>query len=102
MIATIQTMIFTGRDRPSLQRVASAIAAITYALVIGWHVLTWFMIGVVMAPTFILLFLSVICLGLNLWSLFHPASLGRLLRWVFATGQQIFGRYFNPELKQAS
>lgn len=94
LIATLQTMIFTGLERPRWQPLGTAIAAITYALILAWHVLTWFVIGVVMAPTFILLVLATVALIINFWSLGHPASLGRLLRWVFTTGQQFISHYF--------
>lgn len=102
LIATIQTMIFTGLYRPRWQPVGTAIAAITYALVIGWHVLTWFMIGVVMAPSFILLVLAAVCLGINLWSLCHPVSLAQTLRWVFTTGQQFLHHHFHRDLPRAT
>jgi hypothetical protein len=102
MIATLQTMIFTGLYRPRWQSVGSAIAAITYALVIGWHVLTWFMIGVIMAPTFILLFLSVVCLTINFWSLAHPASLAHLLRWLYQAGKNIWDGFSYKRMSEKS
>ena len=102
LIATLQTMIFTGSYRPRWQSVGIAIAAITYALVIGWHVLTWFMIGIVMAPTFILLFLSAVCLTINFWSLAHPASLAHLLRWFFQAGKNILNSSFYKRMPDKS
>ena len=101
LIATSQTMIFTGLHRPRWQSVGIAIAAISYALVIGWHVLTWFMIGIVMAPTFILLFLSAVCLTINFWSLAHSASLAQLLRWVFTTGRHFVHQHFHRDFDRA-
>lgn len=102
LIATLQTMIFTGLYRPRRQSVAVAIAAITYALVIGWHVLTWFMIGVVMAPTFILLFLSAVCLTINFWSLTHPTSLAHLLRWLIQVGKNIWDGFSYKRMPEKS
>ncbi len=102
LIATLQTMIFTGLYRPRWQSVGIAIAAISYALVIGWHVLTWFMIGIVMAPTFILLFLSAVCLTINFWSLAYPASLAHLLRWFFQTGKNILNGSFYKRMPDKS
>lgn len=90
MIATLQTMIFTGLSRPRWQSGGTAIAAITYAFTMIMHVWTWFMVGVVMAPTFILLFLALVCLGINLWAIGHPASLAHLLRWLGRRGKMFF------------
>jgi ABC-type multidrug transport system permease subunit len=47
------------------------------------HVYTWFMIGVVMAPTYILLALGSICLGINFWAIAHPQSMAGLLAAMF-------------------
>jgi len=87
MIITTQTMIFTGCHRPKWQSITTAIAAFTYAIILLLHVWTWFMIGVVMAPTFILIFLAVVCLGINLWAIGHPTSLAHLLRWLVRSGK---------------
>ena len=87
MIITTQTMIFNGFRRPQWQSITTAIAAFIYAIILLLHVWTWFMIGVVMAPSFILLFLSIVCLGINLWAIAHPASLSYLLRWLGQTGK---------------
>lgn len=79
LLATLQTMIFTPWPRfrpwaPLMVTVASF-----YALVMVFHVFTWFAIGVVMAPTFILLFLAAVCLTINGWAIAHSASFSRLL-----------------------
>ena len=47
------------------------------------HVMTWLIIGVVMAPTFILLGLGSVCLATNLWAIFGRESLARLLVAVY-------------------
>jgi hypothetical protein len=39
--------------------------AIVYASLMILHVLSWFIVGVVMAPTFILMFLGIVCLTIN-------------------------------------
>ncbi|WP_072160634.1 hypothetical protein [Planktothricoides sp. SR001] len=79
LLATLQTMIFTPWPRfrsrvPILVTIASL-----YALAMVFHVFTWFAVGVVMAPTFILLFLACVCLTINGWAIAHPASLSQLL-----------------------
>jgi len=89
MIVTTQTMIFTGCRRPHWQSITTAIAAFTYAMILLLHVWTWFMVGVVMAPTFILMFLALVCLGINLWAIGHPTSFAHLLRWLVSTGKNV-------------
>jgi len=89
LIITTQTVIFTAFRRPYWQPVTTTIAAFTYATILLLHVWTWFLIGVVMAPTFILLCLSIVCLGINLWAIAHPASLSYLLRWLGQTGKAL-------------
>lgn len=90
MIITTQTLIFNGFRRPQWQSVTTAIASFAYAMILLLHVWTWFMIGVVLAPSFILLFLSMVCLGINLWAIANPTSLSYLLRWLVQTGKDLF------------
>jgi hypothetical protein len=49
------------------------------ALILLLHDFTWFAIGVVMAPTYILLVLGGVCLSLNLWAIAYPPSMKQLL-----------------------
>ncbi len=72
LLATLLTMIFAALRRPSSQVWQSAIVACMFAVVMILHVYTWFMIGVVMIPTYVLLWLAVTCLVCNVGSiLFH-------------------------------
>lgn len=79
LLATLQTMIFTPWPRFRSQVNIVVTVASLYALLMVFHVFTWFAVGVVMAPTFILLFLACVCLTINGWAIAHPASLSRLL-----------------------
>ncbi len=45
------------------------------------HVLSWFTIGVVQVPTFVLCGLAVVCLAINGWAIAQPAHLQRCLRY---------------------
>ncbi|WGV26626.1 hypothetical protein [Halotia branconii] len=63
LIATSLTIILTFLQRQIWQTVG--IASI-FAFVMVLHVYTWFAIGVVMAPTYILLCLAISCLLSNL------------------------------------
>ncbi len=66
LLATILTIILTVIHRPSHQVWQSAGIASIFALIMVWHVYTWFEIGVVMLPTYILLCLAMTCLFVNL------------------------------------
>lgn len=79
LLATLQTMIFISWPRFRSRIPLMVTVSSFYALAMVFHVFTWFAVGVVMAPTFILLFLACVCLTINGWALAHPASLSRLL-----------------------
>ncbi len=66
LIATSATIIFTLLRRPPVQVWQAAAIASIFALLMIWHVYTWFQAGVVMAPTYILLWLGSSCLLTNL------------------------------------
>lgn len=80
LLATLQTLIFAGLGRPRWQRSSIAGMALVYATLMVLHVWSWFAIGVVMAPTFILLALALVCAGLNGWAIAAPLSLRYVLR----------------------
>ncbi len=80
LLATLQTMIFRGLGRPDIQVRLVAGAASSYALMMIFHVLLWLAVGVVMAPTYVLLLLGSTCLVINFWAIAYPASMKRLLR----------------------
>jgi len=66
LVATALTMIFTAIGCPTVQIWQAVGIASILALVMLFHVFTWFMIGVVMVPTYVLLWLGTICLLTNL------------------------------------
>lgn len=66
LLATIFTIILTVLHRPSHQVWQSAGFASIFAVVMIMHVYSWFAIGVVMPPTYILLWLATTCLLTNL------------------------------------
>ena len=80
ILATLQTLIFMGLGTQKLQiRVMAAIASF-YATVMILHVVSWFLVGVVMAPTYILLALASLCLSVNVWGIVHSPRVLPLLR----------------------
>ena len=81
LLATLQTMLLVWYRRPIAQVQLTATVASLYALTLLSHVLAWFSIGVVMAPTFILAFLGCVCITINIICLAiatqrHPAAHG--------------------------
>lgn len=80
LLLTLWTLLLVGWQRPSSQMYFSVIFANLFALTLLLHDFTWFSIGVVMAPTYILLTLAGVCLSLNIWAIAHPASVKQLLK----------------------
>ncbi|MDF5711808.1 MAG: hypothetical protein PUP90_30050 [Nostoc sp. S4] len=70
LLFTILTIILTVLRRPSHQVWQSAAIACFFASVMILHVYTWFSIGVVMAPTYILMWLAITCLLSNSAAIF--------------------------------
>lgn len=66
LIATSLTIFLTTLMRPSVQVWQMAGIAGIFALLMLWHVFTWFMVGIVMAPTYILLGLGTSCFLINI------------------------------------
>jgi hypothetical protein len=80
LFLTLRTLWLVGRPHSQSQVQQAMITASFFALILLLHNFTWFIIGVVMAPTYILLVLALVCLSLNLWAIAHPTSLRQLLR----------------------
>lgn len=74
MLVTLLTMALVGMRRPKFQVLQSVAIACFLALVMIGHVMTWFAIGVVMAPTYILLCLASVCIILNVWAIAFSES----------------------------
>ncbi|NMG59075.1 hypothetical protein E1H12_11240 [Geitlerinema sp. P-1104] len=82
LLATLTTLGVVGMGKPPHIKRLSAAVAMILAVTMILHVWTWFAVGVVQAPTFILLSLASVCLGLNSLALAapHPVVLG--YRWL--------------------
>jgi hypothetical protein len=76
LLTTLLTIILAGFCRPWYQIWQVAGLACIFAFVMMLHVYSWFVVGVVMAPTYILLWLAIICLFCNV-----GAILFRRLYW---------------------
>jgi hypothetical protein len=111
MIATLQTMIFIGwdasrRESPLVLGLVSSLdssvvppkisttpiitMSVIYAIAMILHVFTWFLAGVVMAPTFILLSLGIVCLSINIWAIAAPMNMSSYLRRIWNFGVPYF------------
>ncbi|PSB25867.1 hypothetical protein [Stenomitos frigidus] len=79
VLSTFYAIVLVWLQRPVSQVWQVSGLASVFALLMVLHVLTWFIIGVVMVPTFVLLSLGGVCLSINLWVILHPQSLRRFL-----------------------
>lgn len=72
LLATLTTVALAAFQRPTIHlRMAFGVASLL-AVTMAFHVWTWLAIGVVMAPTYILLFLASLCLTINLSAIAFP------------------------------
>ncbi|UJB68482.1 hypothetical protein HRE53_18395 [Acaryochloris sp. 'Moss Beach'] len=62
----------------------SSLAAVLLAL----HDLSWLIIGVIMAPTYILFTIAMVCLGFNAWAGCHPRSMRQTVLTILGYGQR--------------
>ena len=90
LLATILTLILTGLHRPTAEVLKVSGIAIAFAGIMVLHVLTWFVIGVVMVPTYVLLTLGTVCFAVNAWAILHPSSLQRVLNRLTEAAKQSF------------
>ncbi len=79
MVATLGTMIFVGLSSPTRQTRQLSWLGITLAMLMVLHVVSWLVVGVIMVPTYILLFLAGVCLAINITAICYPAPLQRVL-----------------------
>lgn len=78
-------MVLAALHRPLSQVLRSAAVAAFFAVVMMLHVYTWFAIGVVQLPTYILLWLAITCLFTNLGAILFQR---RYLRTYFLIGNR--------------
>jgi hypothetical protein len=79
LLTTVATIVLVSLNRSSKQIWQMAGLASGLAVLMVLHVFTWFVVGVVMLETFVLLSLGSTCLGTNLWAMLHPQSLRGLV-----------------------
>lgn len=69
LLLTLLFILFAKRLRSPAQLYLAMLFASLLPLALLLHDYTWFSIGVVMAPTYILLALACVCLSLNFWAI---------------------------------
>jgi hypothetical protein len=95
LLCTLGTVSLVIQLRPLTQVYLSVFAASLFALALLLHDFTWVSIGVVMAPTYILLALASVCLSLNIWAIAHPASMKKRLKEFASMGYRNIARLTN-------
>jgi len=80
LLMTSLTLTLTGLGRSSQQVFIAAGVASLFSGIMVLHVLTWFLVGIVMPPTYILLGLGSLCLVTNLIAFFRQEQIRELLR----------------------
>jgi hypothetical protein len=80
LLLTLWAIVLVGQVRSPTQVYLATLAASLVALILLLHDFTWFAIGVVMAPTYILLVLACVCLSLNGWAIANPTSMRQVLK----------------------
>jgi hypothetical protein len=72
LLATVLTLVWIGLGHFKRLWWSTTIANL-FAILMVFHVLTWFLVGVVRVPTYVLLGLGCVCLSVNLWAIIRPA-----------------------------
>jgi hypothetical protein len=80
---TIMTMLSTALDRSKAIVDTTVALSILPALVLLLHVISWWAIGVVMLPTYILPVLAITCLMINTYAVIKPEQMRYLLRKIY-------------------
>ena len=69
LLATLLSLIFIV-IKPSLIKLLTSVTIATlFAITLSLHVASWWIVGVIQAPTFVLLALATLCIGLNVWAI---------------------------------
>ncbi len=88
-LATFQTIVLAGLQRSRLQIWMAVAFASLCVLLLLLHVLSWFVVGVVAAQTYLILCLGSLFFSVNLVTGFYPQQVRKLLVWL---GERVLGR----------
>ena len=93
LLLTTGTIVLTALGKQDQVWKTAGFASL-FAGTMVLHVLTWFLIGVVMLPTYVLLGLGGTCLVTNLWAVLHPHS---MRRWLVGLGRSLNLKQSHPQ-----
>jgi hypothetical protein len=79
LLLTLTTITLTGLQYRQAQILPSAGLATLCGVAMIFHVFSWFAVGVIAAPTFILLYMATTCTILNGWAIARPRSMTQLV-----------------------
>jgi hypothetical protein len=82
LILSFLTLVYVVRQASPRLIQKNAIAVYGGVTLMVLHVSTWFLVGVVMIPTFLLPAFGAVCVAINLWGTQSPSSLRRFLLWL--------------------
>ena len=81
LLITLQVLVFTALERPQWQRRVVAGVSLVWVGLLEVHVWSWFWVGVVRIPTFVLIGLGLLCVLWVGWAMKFPGPLQHLGRW---------------------
>ncbi|ACB52281.1 conserved hypothetical protein [Crocosphaera subtropica ATCC 51142] len=67
VLGTLLSLIFIVVKSSCRKLLTSVTVATLLAIILCLHVASWWIIGVIQTPTFILLALATVCISLNIW-----------------------------------
>lgn len=82
LVLSFLTLVYVARQVDPAKIQKNAIAVYCGVTLMVLHVSTWFLIGVVMIPTFLLPTFGAVCVAINLWGTKAPNSLRQFLFWL--------------------
>ena len=82
LILSFLTLVYVGREMSPQLVQKNAIAVYSGVTLMVLHVSTWFLVGVVMIPTFILPVFGATCVAIHLWATKSPVTMRRFLLWL--------------------
>jgi hypothetical protein len=93
LLMTFVSLYFVGAQYPRKRLYLTASLASLTASFMIFHVWSWWMIGVVMLPTYILSVVAVVCLVINSWAISHQASLMQVLMPCVAVSRSAYTQW---------
>ncbi|MDJ0510982.1 MAG: hypothetical protein QNJ64_17265 [Crocosphaera sp.] len=69
LLTTLLSLIFIVTKPSRTKLLTSVTIATLFAIILSLHVASWWIVGVIKAPTFILLALATVCISLNVWAI---------------------------------